>query len=331
MNEQETPTLSIVVPVYNEAENVRVLYGRLRSMLDSLGESSEIIFVNDGSTDGTVNQLVALRREDSSLKMIDLSRNFGKEAAVTAGIDFAAGDAVVVIDADLQDPPELIPELVKKWREGFDSVCAVRTRRDGDPWLKRVTAHFFYRLIGKISKSPIPEDTGDFRLMSRRAVEALKYLREQNRFMKGLFAWVGFPQAAVYYTRDPRFAGKTTWNYWKLWNFAVEGITSFSYAPLQLATFFGLTAALGAFGHAAYIFVNTVFYGNPVPGYPSLMVAVLFLGGVQLICLGIMGEYLARTYSESKRRPLYFVNATLGLDRPVEHSVEPLSGRRSRR
>jgi glycosyltransferase involved in cell wall biosynthesis len=330
MNGQETPTLSIVVPVYNEAENVRVLYGRLRSMLDSLGESSEIIFVNDGSTDGTVNQLVGLRREDSSLKVIDLSRNFGKEAAVTAGIDFAAGDAVVVIDADLQDPPELIPELVKKWREGFDSVCAVRTRRDGDPWLKRVTAHFFYRLIGKISKSPIPEDTGDFRLMSRRAVDALKCLREQNRFMKGLFAWVGFPQAAVYYVRDPRFAGRTTWNYWKLWNFAVEGITSFSYAPLQLATFFGLAAALGAFVHAAYIFVSTVFYGNPVPGYPSLMVAVLFLGGVQLICLGIMGEYLARTYSESKRRPLYFVNATLGLDRSVEHSAEPLSGRSRR-
>lgn len=330
MNGQETPTLSIVVPVYNEAENVGVLYGRLRSMLDSLGESSEIIFVNDGSTDGTVNQLVGLRREDSSLKVIDLSRNFGKEAAVTAGIDFATGEAVVVIDADLQDPPELIPELVKKWREGFDSVCAVRTRRDGDPWLKRVTAHFFYRLIGKISKSPIPEDTGDFRLMSRRAVEALKCLREQNRFMKGLFAWVGFPQAAVYYVRDSRFAGRTTWNYWKLWNFAVEGITSFSYAPLQLATFFGLAAALGAFVHAAYIFVNTVFYGNPVPGYPSLMVAVLFLGGVQLICLGIMGEYLARTYSESKRRPLYFVNATLGLDRSVEHSAEPLSGRSRR-
>jgi len=330
MNEQGTPTLSIVVPVYNEAENVRVLYGRLRSTLDSLGESSEIIFVNDGSTDETVNRLVALRREDSSLKVIDLSRNFGKEAAVTAGIDFAAGEAVVVMDADLQDPPELIPELVAKWREGFDSVSAVRTRRDGEPWLKRVTAHSFYRLIGKISKTPIPQDTGDFRLMSRRAIEALKCLREQNRFMKGLFAWVGFPQATVYYVRDPRFAGRTKWNYWKLWNFALEGITSFSYAPLQLATLFGLTAALGALGHAAYIFVNTVFYGNPVPGYPSLMVAILFLGGVQLICLGIMGEYLARTYSESKRRPLYFVNATLGLDRTVELGVEPMSGRRSR-
>jgi polyisoprenyl-phosphate glycosyltransferase len=318
MERRETPTLSVVVPVYNEAANVRVLYGRLRRTLAVLGESSEIIFVNDGSRDDTIAQLAALHRDDSSVKVIDLSRNFGKEAAVTAGIDFAAGEAVVVIDADLQDPPELIPELVAKWREGYDSVCAVRTRRDGESWLKRATAHSFYRVIGKISKTPIPQDTGDFRLMSRRAVEALKTLREQNRFMKGLFAWVGFPQTSVYYVRDPRYAGKTAWNYWKLWNFAVEGITSFSHFPLQLATLFGLTAALLAFAHGSYVFILTVFYGNPVPGYPSLMVAILFLGGVQLICLGIIGEYLARTYSESKRRPLYFVNGTLGLEPPVE-------------
>lgn len=318
INRHEPRALSIVIPVYNEQEIVPILYRRLRATLSSLPESSEIIFVNDGSTDDTLKELALLHQEDQSVRVIDLSRNFGKEVAVTAGLDFANGDAVVVIDADLQDPPELIPELVSKWRDGFDNVYAVRQRRDGESWLKRMTAHFFYRTLRRISKTAIPEDTGDFRLMSRRAVEALKCLREQNRFMKGLFAWVGFPQTAIYYVRDPRLAGKTTWNYWKLWNFAIEGITSFSYFPLQLATFFGVITALFAFGHAAFIFANTVVYGNPVPGYPSLMVAILFLGGIQLICLGILGEYLARTYSESKRRPLYFINNTLGLDRSVQ-------------
>jgi glycosyltransferase involved in cell wall biosynthesis len=240
--------------------------------------------------------------------VIDLSRNFGKEIAMTAGLDHARGDAVVVIDADLQDPPELIPELVRRWGEGFDVVYARRTARDGETFVKKATAKLFYRAIQFLSRVKIPADTGDFRLLSRRAVEALKLLRERHRFMKGLFAWIGYPQVAVYYHRDPRFAGKTKWNYWHLWNFALEGITSFSIGPLKIATYVGLLTAFASFIAAGVITYKTIVYGDPVRGYPSLMVVMLFLGGVQLMSLGMIGEYLGRMFNETKRRPLYLVN-----------------------
>jgi glycosyltransferase involved in cell wall biosynthesis len=302
----ENFTLSVVVPAYNEEEVLPELHRRLSAILETLGAEWEILYVNDGSTDGTLNVVNGLN--DPRVAVIDLSRNFGKEIAMTAGLDHARGDAVVVIDADLQDPPELIPELVQKWREGFDVVYARRSMREGETLVKKATAKLFYRSIQSISRVKIPPDTGDFRLLSRRAVEALKLLREQHRFMKGLFAWIGYPQVAVYYRRDRRFAGKTKWNYWHLWNFALEGITSFSIGPLKIATYVGLLTAFGAFIAAGVVVYKTVFYGDAVRGYPSLMVVMLFLGGVQLMSLGMIGEYLGRMFNETKRRPLYLVN-----------------------
>jgi glycosyltransferase involved in cell wall biosynthesis len=299
-------TLSVVVPAYNEEEVLPELQNRLSAVLEGLGAEWEILYVNDGSRDGTLGVINGFA--DPRVAVIDLSRNFGKEIAMTAGLDHARGDAVVVIDADLQDPPELIPELVRKWREGFDVVYARRAAREGETLVKKATAKLFYRAIQSLSRVDIPPDTGDFRLLSRRAVESLKLLREQHRFMKGLFAWIGYPHVAVYYRRDPRFAGEPKWNYWRLWNFAIEGITSFSIAPLKLATYVGLLTALGAFIAAAVVVYKTLVYGDPVRGYPSLMVVMLFLGGVQLMSLGMIGEYLGRMFNETKRRPLYLVN-----------------------
>lgn len=314
----ERCTFSLVVPVYNEAPNVGPFYERVARVMQGLGEPYEIIFVNDGSQDDTLERILALAGEDPRVKVIDLSRNFGKEIALTAGIDYATGEAVIPIDADLQDPPELIPELVAKWREGYDVVYATRREREGEGWLKRATAHLFYRVVEKIAPIKIPRDTGDFRLMSRPVVEALKRLRERNRFMKGLFTWVGFKQTAVYYRRERRHAGKTKWNYWKLWNFALEGITSFSYLPLQFATYFGLTVALFAFIYALFIVIRTLLFGRDVPGYPSLITVILFLGGVQLFAIGILGEYIGRIYSEVKQRPLYIVRGRYGFHRTRE-------------
>ncbi|MEW6446524.1 MAG: glycosyltransferase family 2 protein [Bacillota bacterium] len=303
---------SIVVPVYNEAPNVAAFYDRVTNVMVRLSEPYEIVFVNDGSKDDTLDRLLVLAEKDPKVKIIDLSRNFGKEIALTAGIDYASGEAVIPIDADLQDPPELIPELVAKWREGYDVVYATRVRRDGESWLKRWTARLFYRVIRRITAIDIPKDTGDFRLLSRPAVDALKRLRERNRFMKGLFTWVGFRQTAVYYRRQPRNAGKTKWNYWRLWNFALEGITSFSYIPLQFATYFGLSVAVFAFLYALFIVIRTVLFGRDVPGYPSLMTVILFLGGVQLFAIGVVGEYVGRIYSEVKQRPLYITRGEYG-------------------
>lgn len=299
-------TLSVVVPAYNEEGGLAELQRRLSAVLDGMGVEWEVVYVNDGSTDSTLQVLCGFR--DQRVAIIDLSRNFGKEIAMTAGLDHARGDAVVIIDADLQDPPELIPELARKWRQGFDVVYARRTARQGETFCKKATARLFYRVIQALSRVRIPEDTGDFRLLSRRAVEALKLLREQHRFMKGLFAWIGYPQAAVHYRRDPRFRGESKWNYWRLWNFAIEGITSFSIAPLKLATYVGLLTALGAFLAAGVVVYKTLAYGEPVRGYPSLMVVMLFLGGVQLMGLGMIGEYLGRMFNETKQRPLYLVN-----------------------
>ena len=300
--------LSIIVPAYNEEEGLPKFHERLTAVLARLQMNSEIIYVNDGSRDGTLAVLRRLRASDSRVAIVDLSRNFGKEIAVTAGLDHSTGAAVVLIDADLQDPPELIPRLVEEWQGGFDVVYATRMSREGESGIKKATAYLFYRVINQISRVKIPADTGDYRLLSRRAVEALGKLREQHRFMKGLFTWIGYPQKGVPYHRDSRYAGTTKWNYWKLWNFALEGITSFTIGPLKMATYLGLATAVAAFVYAGIVIAKTLLYGDPVAGYPSLMVVILFLGGVQLITVGIMGEYIGRMFDESKQRPLYFIN-----------------------
>ncbi|MBI3345427.1 MAG: glycosyltransferase family 2 protein [Gammaproteobacteria bacterium] len=301
--------LSVVVPAFNEQAVLQECHSRLSKVLDTLGIPAEIVFVNDGSTDNTPEVLYRLREQDPRVAVVELSRNFGKEIALSAGLDHALGEAVVVIDADLQDPPELIPELIKQWHEGYDVVYATRVARDGETYLKKATAGAFYRLIQKVSRVKIPADTGDFRLLSRRAVDALKQLREQHRFMKGLFSWIGYPQKSVPYRRDPRFAGETKWNYWRLWNLALEGITSFTIAPLKLASYIGVLTSLAAFIYAVRVIYKTLVYGDPVQGYPSLMVVVLFLGGIQLLTLGVIGEYLGRMFDETKSRPLYFTKA----------------------
>jgi polyisoprenyl-phosphate glycosyltransferase len=299
--------LSIVVPAYNESEVLTEFHSRLARVLESMQMGAEIVFVNDGSTDDSLEVMQRLQEKDRRIAIVNLSRNFGKEIALTAGLDYTKGDAVVVIDSDLQDPPELIPDLVKHWIEGYDGVYAKRVSRDGESVLKKATAFAFYRMIQRVSRVNIPADTGDYRLLSRRAVDSLTKLREQHRFMKGLFAWIGYPHKAVPYRRDPRYAGKTKWNFWSLWNFALEGITSFTIVPLKVATYLGLMIALGSFIYAVFIIYRTLIYGNPVAGYPSLMVVILFLSGIQLTTLGIIGEYLGRMFDETKQRPLYVV------------------------
>jgi glycosyltransferase involved in cell wall biosynthesis len=273
--------------------------------------SWEAIYVDDGSNDQTRQTIECLRRDDPRIALVCLSRNFGKEIATTAGLDHAHGDAVIVIDADLQDPPEVIPQLVAAWRQGFDMVCARRRARDGETTLKKLTAHVFYRLMRHTGRIRLPEDTGDFRLMSRRVVEAVRELREQHRFMKGLFAWVGYPTTAVLYDRAPRDVGHSKWSYWKLWNLALEGITSFTVMPLKIATYVGLIVALLSVAYGAQVIVKTLLIGNSVAGYPSLMTVMLFLGGIQLMTLGVIGEYLGRIFNETKNRPLYLVERFL--------------------
>jgi glycosyltransferase involved in cell wall biosynthesis len=300
-------TLSVVVPVYNEGEGLLAFHTRLARVMNDLGEAWEVVYVNDGSRDNSLALLEALRADDPACAIVNLSRNFGKEIAMTAGLDHARGAAVVIIDADLQDPPEVIPDLVAAWRQGWDMVYAQRRVREGETWLKRATADAFYRMMQRVGRVRLPRNTGDFRLMSRRVVDALLQLREHHRFMKGLFAWVGFPSVAVPYDRAPRFAGQTSFDYWKLWNFALEGITSFTVMPLKVATYLGLVTALFAVVYGGQIIVRTLLFGNPVPGYPSLMAVVLFLGGTQLVTLGIIGEYLGRVFNETKSRPLYLV------------------------
>lgn len=311
--------LSVVVPVFNEEAVIEEFNRRTLAVFGELPFACELVYVNDGSADHTPQILRNLARQTENIALLDLSRNFGKEAAMTAGLDHAAGDAVVMIDADLQDPPELIPELVRMFGSGdYDVIYAQRASRSGETFLKKTSAHLFYRVIGRLTGFQIPRDTGDFRLMGRQAVEALRRLREHHRFMKGLFAWIGFRQAALVYDRDPRFAGTSKFNYWRLWNFSLEGITSFTTAPLKVASYVGLVTSLGAALYGFGIIVSTIVLGNPVPGYPSLLVAVLFLGGLQLLTLGIMGEYLGRVFNESKQRPLYFVREHIAARTPAE-------------
>ena len=317
------PTISVVVPTYNEADGIVEFNRRLTEVRADLSENSEVVYVNDGSKDDTFAILKMLREHDPTISIVNLSRNFGKEVALTAGLDYSRGEAVIVIDADLQDPPELIPELIRVWqREHADVVFAQRRSRAGETWLKRATAYAFYRVINLLGRQTVPVDTGDFRLLSRRAVAAVRTLREHHRFMKGLFAWIGFRQVAVPYERAGRAAGQTKWNYWKLWNLSIEGITSFSLAPLKIATYTGLSAAIIAVLYGLYIVGLTILYGNPVAGYPSLLVIILFLGGVQLLSLGIIGEYLGRVFNETKQRPLYFVDAILPAHLPVSATDE---------
>ncbi|MEM7759001.1 MAG: glycosyltransferase family 2 protein [Cyanobacteria bacterium P01_A01_bin.40] len=305
--------ISVVIPFYNEEKNVDQLFQRLIEVLDKLKTTYEIICVNDGSQDDTLNCLVKYHQTQPQIKVINLSRNFGKELALTAGIDFANGEAIIPIDADLQDPPELIGQLITKWREGYDVVYATRNSRQGESWLKRFTAHHFYKTIGKMSPISLPHNTGDFRLLDRKVVEALKQMPERTRFMKGLFTWVGFKQTSILFERHPRFQGNTTWNYWKLWNFALDGITSFTSLPLKVWSYLGLSVSLISLLYASFLIIRTLILGIDVPGYASLMVAILFLGGIQLITLGIIGEYLGRVYEEVKGRPLYFVRECYGL------------------
>jgi glycosyltransferase involved in cell wall biosynthesis len=305
---QPTRSLTIVIAAYNEEAALPLLHPRLLAVLDSLDLEGRILYVDDGSSDGSWATLQALARDEPKVGLLRLARNFGKEAALTAGLDHVQTDAALVLDADGQDPPELIPEFVAKWREGFDVVYGTRTRRDGESWIKRATAAMFYRVINRLSNTPIPADTGDFRLLSRRVLDALGQLRERQRFMKGLFAWVGFRQAALPYRRAPRVAGDSKFNYWRLWNFALEGITGFSTVPLRVATYIGFFAAFVAIMYALWIITKTLIWSDPVQGWPTMMAVILFLGGVQLMALGVIGEYLGRSYLEAKQRPLYLVS-----------------------
>ncbi len=305
------PVLSVVVPCFNEAEGLPGFHERLQAVMTAIGLAWEVVYVNDGSRDRTLSVIDRLRAVPGSgaVACLNLSRNFGKEIALTAGLDPARGTgACIVIDADLQDPPEVIAALVDAWREGIDMVYAQRRARQGDSWLKRLTAKAFYRLMRRIGDRVVmPPDTGDFRLISRRAVNSLLALRERHRFMKGLFAWIGYPARAVLYDRDPRVGGRSSFSYWSLWNFALEGITSFTVVPLRVATYIGLLVALFSIVYGGFLVIRTLAFGNPVPGYPSLMAVITFLGGVQLVTLGVVGEYLGRIFNETKQRPLYVV------------------------
>lgn len=304
--------LTIVIAAYNEADALPHLQPRIAAVLDGLADiDGRVLYVDDGSRDDTWQVLRAMAQQDPRIGLLRLSRNFGKEAALTAGLDLVEEGAALILDADGQDPPELIPHFVAKWREGYDDVHGTRRARQGETWLKRASASGFYRVIGRLSQTPIPRDTGDFRLLSPRALAALRQLRERQRFMKGLFGWIGFERAAIEYDRDPRIAGRSKFNVWKLWNFALEGITSFSTAPLRIATYLGMATALFAFAYAAWIIAKKLLWGDPVAGWPTMMSVILLLGGVQLMALGLIGEYLGRLYVESKQRPLYLVHTWL--------------------
>ena len=304
--------LSVIVPMYNEEANIECFFYRMGEVLHSLSMDYEIICVNDGSKDCTLEKLLAYHQRDSKIKVISFSRNFGKEVAMTAALDFAEGDAVVLIDADLQDPPELIAQLLHKWEQGFDVVYATRSNRLGESKVKKITARLFYKVISKMTNIVIPENTGDFRLLDKRVVASLKRLPERTRFMKGLFAWVGFRQTFIMYERQPRFAGTTAWNYWKLWNFALDGITSFSFLPLKVWSYLGGVVSIFSFIYAVFLILRYFIIDVGVPGYTSTMVVMLFLGGVQLLGLGVLGEYVGRVFVETKQRPPYIISELYG-------------------
>lgn len=301
--------ISILIPAYNEAEVLTIFYERISTLANRVaGYKFEFLFVNDGSTDATLEIIKLFAKKDKRVTIVSLSRNFGKEIAMIAGLDHASGDAVVIIDADLQDPPELIPQMLEFWKEGYDDVYAKRINRAGESWFKKKTSEFFYKILQRSTRITIQRDTGDFRLLDRRCVEALKQLRESQRYTKGMFSWVGYRKKEILYSRDPRAAGKTKWNYFKLLELAIEGITSFTTAPLRMSSLLGIVISICAFIYIVVVIAKTIIYGDDAAGYPSLMAVILFLGGVQLLSLGIIGEYIGRIFNETKRRPLYYVD-----------------------
>lgn len=320
------PLISVVAPVFNEEQILPEFYRRMRDAMDSTGETWELVLVNDGSRDRSPEIMRELHERDPRVKVVSFARNFGHQVAITAGMDYAAGDAVAVIDSDLQDPPETILELLAKWREGYQVIYAVRAERQGETWFKEFTAKAFYRIIYRITEINIPLDTGDFRLMDRKVVDALKTMREKHRFMRGLSVWVGFRQTGVKYVRAERFAGETKYPFKKMLKFALDGITSFSYLPLQLATYVGFTCAgISIVGILVAIILRLLGH-DALKGQATTLVSVLFLGGVQLIFLGIIGEYLGRIYDEVKGRPLYIVGEALGYEGEMKEPVPPVAG-----
>lgn len=306
--EEKKKLVTILVPAYNEEEVLHMLYERLKQLMDNNEKYDfEILFVNDGSKDKSLQIMQELREKDKRVCYLNLSRNFGKEIGMIAGLDYAKGDAVVIIDADLQDPPELIPEMLKYWEEGYDDIYAKRKSREGETWLKKMTSKMYYKVLQAFTRIEIQKDTGDFRLLDRRCVEALKSMRETQRYTKGLFSWIGYNKKEILYDRDPRAAGKTKWNYGKLINLSIDGITSFTTSPLRWAAIIGVLISIVGFIYMIYIIIKTIATGIDVPGYASTMVVILFLGGIQLIFLGVIGEYLGRAFNETKHRPLYFI------------------------
>jgi glycosyltransferase involved in cell wall biosynthesis len=307
MSYLNTPFISLICPCYNEQEVIGYFLSSVAPILESFEKPYEIIFINDGSRDNTFNVLLDAKKHYPHIRIINLSRNFGKEAAMTAGLDVCQGEVVIPIDVDLQDPPELIKEFIREYENGYDVVVAKRVDRTSDSFAKKLSAAYFYKLHNKISQVSIPDNVGDYRLMSRKVVTELQKLPENQRFMKGLFAWVGFKTAVVEYTRPPRKAGTTSFNGWKLWNFALDGITSFSTVPLRIWLYMGMVIAFLAFVYGSVIIVKTLIYGIDSPGYASLITIILFIGGIQLMGIGILGEYIGRIYMESKRRPAYII------------------------
>lgn len=300
--------ISILIPAYNEEEVLEHLYQRLGKLAnDNKNYDFEFMFVNDGSRDKTLSIIKSYAKLDHRVAFVNLSRNFGKEIAMIAGLDHVTGDATVIIDADLQDPPELIPKMLKYWEAGYDDIYAKRNSREGESWFKKATSKLYYRILQKATNIEIQQDTGDFRLLDKRCVEALKQIRESQRYTKGMFSWIGYNKKEITYDRDPRAAGETKWNYPKLFNFAIDGLTSFTTAPLRLSSFFGALVSLVAFIYIVYLVFRTIFFGTDLAGYPSMMAVILFLGGVQLLSLGIIGEYIGRIFNETKQRPLYYV------------------------
>lgn len=301
-------TISILIPAYNEEPVLDQLFHRLGKLAnDNKKYNFEFLFVNDGSKDNTLDLIKGYAETDARVSYINLSRNFGKEIGMIAGLDHVTGDATVIIDADLQDPPELIPEMIKLWEEGYDDVYAKRQSRDGETWFKKFTSKLYYKTLQSVTRIPIQEDTGDFRLLDRRVVEALKQFRESQRNTKAMFSWVGFHKKEILYDRDPRAAGETKWNYIKLVELAIDGITSFTTAPLRISTYAGIAVSIFAFIYLVFLVIRTIFLGVDLAGYPSMMAVILFLGGVQLLSLGIIGEYVGRIFNETKQRPLYLI------------------------
>ncbi len=301
-------TISILVPCYNEEAVLYEFYKRTSAVAEGIPQYDfEFIFINDGSSDHTLEILKELRNKDTRVAYVDLSRNFGKEIAMIAGIDYLTGDVAVIMDADLQDPPEMIPEMISYWEQGYDDISAKRRSREGESFFKKWSSHMFYRILQKFSNIPIQPDVGDFRLLDKQCLNALRMMRESQRYTKGLFSWIGFKKKEILFDRDARAAGKTKWNYWKLMNLAIEGITSFTIIPLRMAAFVGFVLSFAAILYMAFVICKTLAFGDRVAGYPSLISVILFMGGVQLFSLGIIGEYLGRIFNESKFRPLYLV------------------------